>query len=110
VSGNGLYRLQPPEGLRGPALYKKEGDDSWWLEHFDGEWQLKQTQHKGSNECCAKLARGSALESLDVNIWSLCARQGSSFVVDRNIKCICGEAAEKKVPCPAAVVRKFRIR
>ncbi len=84
--GNGLYTPQPSDIFCSRVRYKKEhrfgnastatptlassgAADDWWLEHYGGRWQLKQSRHKGTGWRWANVLGGIALEACGSHVW-----------------------------------------
>ena len=96
--GNGLYKPQRTEICCNRIVYKKEGDDDWWLEHYGGTWQLKQRQQKGKDDCWAFAEGACALEECGSQVWQVALTAESPFVEDTGINLAVGEKAQALSP------------
>ncbi len=122
VCGNGLYKPQPSDIFCSRVRYKKErrfenasimqtvtpttassvAADDWWLEHYGGRWQLKQSRHKGTGWRWANTLGGTALEACGSHVWRVshideAATRAADLSVCKKLKLAVGDDALAKV-------------
>jgi hypothetical protein len=69
---NGLYSPTQETGQDGRTIYLKSGeigDEALCIEHFGGQWQVKNQSDRGSSLCCAFVEGGCALEYCRLREW-----------------------------------------
>ena len=62
---NGLYLPTQETGRDGRMLYRKSGEsraEALWIEHFEGQWQVKNEMDRDSRVCCAFIQGNCALD------------------------------------------------
>jgi hypothetical protein len=96
---NGFFEPSEDKSMDGRILYKKNGDDSKIIEHFEGKWQLKSATSKGKNNCFASVGGCCALQACKWNVWNVVEASASAFVAgsgkdQENVKMWTGAEAE----------------
>ena len=69
---NGLYSPTQATGQDGRTVYLKSGesgDEALCIEHFGGQWQVKNQPDRGSGVCCAYFQGDCALEDCRSREW-----------------------------------------
>jgi hypothetical protein len=134
--GNGLYKPQPSDIFCSRVRYKKEhrfgnastlqtdtptiassvAADDWWLEHYGGRWQLKQSRHKGTGWRWANTLGGTALEACGSHVWRVshideAATRAADLSACKELKLAVGDNALAKVTViPARTHSTFSIK
>jgi hypothetical protein len=109
---NGLFEPSQDKSMDGRILYKKNGDESKIIEHFEGKWQMKSATSKGKNSCCASVGGGCALEACVAAVWNVL--DSGKWGNQTNVKMWTGAEAEAQassvdarahtsadLPCPS---------
>ena len=91
---NGVYgRTNEVSG--GYPSYVRLGDASWCIEHRQGRWQIKHVSFLGTDQCCASVPGGCALEACTSRVWMVW--DGQEFYHQRSMKMVTGAEAEPAV-------------
>ena len=93
---NGVYD-RTSETSGGYALYRKRGDGSVLLEHFEGKWMVKAVSNKGKAGCFAYVAGGCAAEACTSRPWSV--DDGKAWTDAPLMKMVAGAEAQRQVGC-----------
>jgi hypothetical protein len=73
---NGLYSPTQETGQDGRIIYRKIGDDSWCIEHYEGEWQVKAESDKFSGSYVASVEGDCVLEDCQESNWRVYNSKG----------------------------------
>ena len=66
---NGFYTVTEEKSSDGRVVLSKRGDASMCIEHFAGQWQVKDVSSKGMETCNSSVAGGCALEDSTSRVW-----------------------------------------
>jgi hypothetical protein len=94
---NGLFDPTEEKSSDGRVLYKKRGNGSRIIEHFEGKWQMKSATSKGKNSCCASVGGGCALEACVAAVWNVL--DSGKWGNQTNVKMWTGAEAEAQASC-----------
>jgi len=101
---DGFYEATEERGSDGRVLYKKRGDGVW-IEHFEGEWQIKHVSEKGTKSNAAYVAGRCGLEACGVSkVWILL--DGKYYKEQPSLKMLTGPEAERQVGGPSMRARE----
>ncbi len=96
---NGIYLPTQETGQDGRTIYRKIGDefcdDSWCIEHYEGEWQVKVESDRCSDSYVASVDGGCALEDCRESNWRVFNSKGKFKV--QNVKILTEQEANSKV-------------
>ena len=67
---DGFYEATEERGSDGRVLYQKRGGDGVWIEHLEGEWQIKHVSEKGTKSNAAYVAGRCGLEACVSLVWN----------------------------------------
>ncbi len=94
-SPNGLYSPSQETGHDGRILYMHRGDlHDFCIEHFEGQWQVKNEMDRGSGVCCAFVQGNCALEDCCSRGWHVV--YGDEIVSQPDVKIVTGQQAKSK--------------
>ncbi len=68
---NGFFEPTQEKGLDGRVLYAKRGDASVCIEHYGGQWKVKDAACKGMDAFWAYVAGGCGLEACASRMWTV---------------------------------------
>ena len=84
---NGLYSSTQETGRDGRMLYRKSGEsgpEALWIEHYEGQWQVKYEVDRDSGVCVAFIEGNCALDHHHLHGWNVvCDRD---FVQQPSVK------------------------
>ena len=93
---NGIYLPTRETGQDGRTIYRKIGDDfcddSWCIEHYEGEWQVKVESDRFSDSHVASVDGGCALEDCRESNWRVYNSKGKKLK-GQNVKILTEEEA-----------------
>jgi hypothetical protein len=92
---NGLFAPTQKKGLDGRVVYGKCGDGSMCIEHYAGQWKVKDVSHKGKYACFAYVTGGCALEACTSRVWRV--DNGKTLEDKPSVKAVTGADAEREV-------------
>jgi len=82
-------------GLDGRRLYRKSGEiEDYYIEHFEGQWQIKDEMDMGSSVCYAFVRGGCALEECCSRLWNVV--YGEEVVGQPDVEIVTGQQAKSK--------------
>ena len=99
-----------------PTIASSVAADDWWLEHYGGRWQLKQSRHKGTGWRWANTLGGTALEACGSHVWRVshideAATRAADLSACKELKLAVGDNALAKVTViPARTHSTFSIK
>ena len=94
---DGLFSPTQDRGRDGCMLYRKSGesgDQALCIEHFEGQWQVKNESDVGSCVCFAFVRGGCALESCRSRLWN--GVYGENVVGRTGVDIVAGQQAKSK--------------
>ena len=71
---NGLYSSTQETGRDGRMLYRKSGEcgpEALWIEHYEGQWQVKYEVDRDSGVCVAFIEGNCALDHHNLHGWNV---------------------------------------
>ncbi len=86
---NGLYSPTQETGRDGRMLYRKSGEsgpEAMCIEHFEGQWQVKNDMDRGGSVCCAFVQGNCALHHHHLHGWNVV--HGRDFVPQASVKLV----------------------
>ena len=92
---NGFYTVTEEKSSDGRVVLSKRGDASMWIEHFAGQWQVKDVSSKGTSACMASVQGGCALEDCTSRVWMV--YMGKEWEDQPSVKMATGSEAERQV-------------
>ncbi len=92
---NGFYSVTEEKSADGRVVLSKRGDASMCIEHFAGEWQVKDVSSKGTSRCMASVQGGCALEDCTSRVWMV--YNGKEWEDQPSVKMVTGSEAERQV-------------
>ena len=95
---NGFFEPTEEKGLDGRVLYRKRGDALMWMEHFQGQWQIKSVSVKGEDWCVASIEGGCAPEACTSRDWMI-TFDDETLVDAPGLEMVTGAEAQLKVGC-----------
>jgi hypothetical protein len=94
-SRDGLYSPTQETGQDGRVLYLKSGEfENFYIEHFEGQWQVKDEMDVGSSVCFAFVRGGCALEECCSRRWNVV--DGEGIVGQPDVEIVTGQQAKSK--------------
>ncbi len=93
-SRDGLYSPTQETGQDGRLLYRKNGLEDFYIEHFEGQWQVKDEEDVGSSVCFAFVRGGCALEECCSRRWNVV--DGEGIVGQPDVDIVAGQQAKSK--------------
>ena len=90
---NGLYSPTQATGQDGRTVYLKSGESgkkALCIEHFGGQWQVKNQSDRGSGACCAYAEGDCALEDCRSREWRV-HNSKNIFATQTNVKLLTEE-------------------
>ena len=94
---NGYYEPTEEKGADGRVMYAKRGDGGVCIEHFDGEWHVKYSSKKGTDDRAAYVIGGLAFESCASRVWKVYDYSEKKWVEQPSVKMVTGAEAERQV-------------
>ena len=88
----GLFDPTEEKSSDGRVVFKKRGNDSKIIEHFEGKWQMKSATSKGKNSAFAQVVSGCALEACVAAVWNVL--DSGKWGNQTNVKMSTGAEAE----------------
>ena len=92
---NGFYTVTEEKSCDGRVVLSKRGDASMCIEHFAGQWQIKDVSSKGTDVAFAIVQGGCALEDCTSRVWKVL--NGKEFEDQPSVKMATGSEAERQV-------------
>ena len=93
---NGVLEPTEEKGVDGRVLYRKRGDGSMWMEHFERQWQVKHVSSKGKDGGFAYVAGGCAAEACTSRQWMV-SFDCKSYDDAPLVKMVAGAEAQRQV-------------
>jgi hypothetical protein len=92
---NGCFDSTQETGADGRVLYRKRGDASVCMEHFEGKWSIKSEAEIDTSNCWAYVKGGCALEDCTSRQWTLSDGTGKGVWTNPPLMKVMTEAEAK---------------